>query len=169
MLKNRICKRTGAFPCALAICLLVQFAPSLIAQTAATGALRGTVTDASGSAVANATVTATSADNGQTRSATTGPDGAYKFDLPPGNYRVKFEAPGFKTLEIPSATVSGTETAVLDEKLEVGEPSQRQTNASATGEFAERPVQQYDGAFAFGSRPFSGADPGKRPGAGVAR
>src|ERR1700693_1878310 len=122
MLKNRIGKRTGAFPCALAICLLVQFVPSLIAQTAATGTLRGTVADFSGSAVSNATVTVTSADSGQIRSAITGPDGAYKFELPPGNYRVKFEAQGFKTLEIPSATVHGDETAVLEEKLEVGEP-----------------------------------------------
>jgi hypothetical protein len=93
----------------------------LIAQTAATGTLRGTVADSLGSAVSNATVTVTRADSGQIRSAITGPDGGYKFDLPPGNYRVKFEAPGFKTLEIPSATVNATTTAVLDEKLEAGE------------------------------------------------
>jgi hypothetical protein len=56
------------------------------------------------------------------RSATTGTDGSYKVDgLTPGKYRMKFEAPGFKTLEIPSATVNGTEASVLDEKLEVGE------------------------------------------------
>jgi hypothetical protein len=73
--------------------------------------------------LANATVTATSIDTGQTRTATPGSDGSYKFDgLPPGNYRLKFEAAGFKTLEIPSATVNGTEASVLDEKLEVGEP-----------------------------------------------
>lgn len=122
MSKNRICKRSEAFPLALAICFLVQFAPSLIAQTVATGTLRGTVADSLGSAVSNATVTVTRADGGQIRDAVTGPDGAYKFDLPAGNYRVKFEAPGFKTLEIPSATVNETKTAVLDEKLEAGEP-----------------------------------------------
>jgi hypothetical protein len=83
--------------------------------------LRGTVTDASGTVVANAIVTATSVDVGQTRSVTTGTDGTYKVDLPPGNYRLKFEAIGFKTIEIPSATVTGTQTAVLDEKLEVSE------------------------------------------------
>ena len=94
-----------------------------MAQTAGMGALTGRVTDASGNVVANAAVTATSIDNGRIRSATTGTDGTYKFDgLPPGNYRLKFEAAGFKTLEISSVTVSGTATAVLDEKLEVGEP-----------------------------------------------
>ncbi len=82
----------------------------------------GRVANASGGVVANAIVTVASVDGGQTRSATTGTDGSYQFDgLPPGKYRLKFEAPGFKTLEIPSATVDGTEAAVLDEKLEAGE------------------------------------------------
>ena len=109
-------------PGVVVVCLSVAFAPSLTAQTAGTGALTGRVIDASGNAVANATVTATSADNGPMRSAITGTDGSYKFELLPlGNYRVKFEAAGFKTLEIPSATVNGNDTAVLDGKLEVGE------------------------------------------------
>src|ERR1035437_10250455 len=103
--------------------LSVAFAPFLMAQTAGTGKLTGRVIDASGNAIADATVTATSVDNGQMRSATTATDGSYKFDgLPIGNYRLKFEAAGLKTVEIPSATVNGTETAVLDEKLEAGEP-----------------------------------------------
>ena len=68
------------------VCLFVTLAPSLMAQTAGTGILTGRVTDASGSVVANATVTATSADTGQMRSATTGTDGSYRFDgLPPAN------------------------------------------------------------------------------------
>jgi hypothetical protein len=96
------------------------------------GALTGRVIDASGNAVANATVTATSAENGQSRSATTGTDGTYKVDLLPlGTYQVKFEAEGFKTVEIPSVTVNGTETAVVDGKLEAGEPaSSKPTPAS---------------------------------------
>ncbi len=103
------------------VCLFVALAASLMAQTTGTVVLTGRVTDASGNTVANAVVTATSVETGQTQRATTGTDGTYKLDLPPGNYRVKFEAAGFKTVEIPSATVGGTETAVLDEKLEVGE------------------------------------------------
>jgi len=94
-----------------------------MAQTAAKSALTGRVTDASGSAVANATVTATSIEIGQMQSATTGPDGTYKLDLAPGNYRVKLEATGFKTVEIPSVTVRGAETTVPDEKLELEEQS----------------------------------------------
>ncbi len=71
--------------------------------------------------VANATVTATSADTGQARTVTTEPDGTYKFDnMPPGAYRVKFEATGFKTVEI-SSTVNNAQTATVDGKLEMSE------------------------------------------------
>jgi len=107
----------------LVVSLFGMLAPALIAQMAAKSALTGRVTDASGSAVANATVTATSVETGQTRSATTGPDGTYKLDVAPGNYRVKLEATGFKRVEIPAVTVSGAEIAVLDEKLEGEEQS----------------------------------------------
>ncbi len=104
----------------LAVCFIVQVATSLMAQTA-TGVLRGTVSDKSGKAVANASVTATSIDTGQKQTANTGLNGTYQLDLPAGNYRLTFEAAGFKILEIPSVTVSGNEAAVLDQKLEVEE------------------------------------------------
>jgi hypothetical protein len=104
------------------ICLCVLFAPFATAQTAETGVLTGRMTDASGAAVANATVTARNVETGQMRRATAGIDGSYRFDnLPRGTYRLTFEAPGFKTLEIPSATVDTAEPSVVDEKLEAGE------------------------------------------------
>jgi hypothetical protein len=121
MLKHRICSRSRAFTSGLAFLLLVQFAPSLIAQTATTGVLRGSVTDTSGRVVANAVVTATNMDTEQTQNVTTGADGSYRFDLSPGNYRVNFKAPGFKTIEVPSVTVGGTEATVQDGKLDVDE------------------------------------------------
>jgi hypothetical protein len=105
--------------------------PALMAQTAGTGALTGTLTDPSGAVVPNAMVTATSLDTGQVRTATTGADGAYTMGLlPPGNYSVKFEAAGFKPVEVPSATVTVTETAVLSRTLEVGAQEQTVTVAS---------------------------------------
>jgi hypothetical protein len=88
------------------------------------GVLTGRVVDSSGNPIANATVTVTSVDNGQARSATTGTDGSYRFDeLPMGNYRMKLEAAGFQTLEIPSATVDGTQPSVVDEKLQANAPT----------------------------------------------
>jgi hypothetical protein len=109
-------------------CLLVALAPFLMAQAGGTGVLAGKVTDASGAAVASVKVTAVKADGGQKRTITAGPDGAYSFGaLPPGNYRVKFEATGFATLEIPSTTVPEFGRATADGKLEPeqkpGEPS----------------------------------------------
>jgi hypothetical protein len=121
MLRNWPCNQLSAFLRFLLMCLLVQAAPSLMAQTA-TGLMRGTVSDDSGKALANASVTATSIDTGQKLTANTGPDGTYKLELPAGNYRLTFEAAGFKTLEISSVTVSGTVPEVLDGKLEKGEP-----------------------------------------------
>ena len=119
------------------VCLFVTLAPSLVAQTDGTGALTGTVIDPSGAPVAFAMVTATSADTGQVRPGATGTDGTYKFSLPPGNYTMRFECRGYKTVEIPSATINENEMVVLDRKLEAdaqtnsntATPPQKQTTA----------------------------------------
>src|SRR5665213_3305641 len=111
------------FVCLLAVCL-----PSLMAQTAATGSLQGTVTDASGASIPNATVTLTSADTGQERTATTGGDGTYRFPLlQPGTYKIKFAANGFKGAEATGLKVNVTESPVFDRKLEVGTATEQVT------------------------------------------
>jgi len=131
----------------LFVATLLSF-QSLGAQTAGTGALTGTVKDPSGASVPSATITATSLDTGAVRMDMTGADGSYRFSLlPPGNYRVRIEASGFKPLEIPSVAVAVTETAVLDRNLEVGAQSQTltvegeveaiQTTSSALGTVAD--------------------------------
>ena len=108
-------------------------APSLLAQSAGTGALTGTVSDPSGAIVPNVTVTLTSTDTNQVRTATTGADGGYKFALlPPGTYRIRFSAAGFKTAEISAVTVNVTETPVLDRVLEVGAQSEQVTVEAQT-------------------------------------
>ncbi len=104
----------------VAVMALTLGAPLMMAQTPSTGALTGTVTDASGGVVSGATVTLTSA-TGQVRTATTDANGSYKFGLlPPGNYSVAFSDTGFKTSQVPSISVNVTETAVLNRSLEVG-------------------------------------------------
>jgi hypothetical protein len=102
--------------------------PSLFAQSAGTGALTGTVTDSTGGVVPGATVVLTSTDTNQARTATTGAEGNYKFSLlPPGVYKVRFTATGFKTAEVSAVTVNVTETPVLDRSLEVGAQSDQVT------------------------------------------
>jgi hypothetical protein len=115
-------RQTGVHGLVFLVYLFVEFAPSLMAQTVGTDVLTGMVNDASGNVIVNATVTVTNVDTGQIRSATTRADGSYRFEgVPSGTYWVKFEAAGFKTVEIPSATINGKEPAVLDAKLEAGE------------------------------------------------
>ena len=113
---------------AFVLCLSTAAVPLLRAQSAGTGALTGTVSDPSGGVIPNVTVTMTSLDTAQVRSAATGSDGAYKFALlPPGSYRVRFTAMGFKTAEVPSVNVNVTETPVLDRVMEVGASSDQVT------------------------------------------
>ncbi len=112
----------------LALCLLALASGTLFAQTAGTGALTGTVTDPTGAVIPNVTVTATNADTGQERTATTSAAGAYTISLlPPGTYRVKFAASGFKAVEVPGVRVDVTETPVLDRALEVGAQTEQVT------------------------------------------
>ena len=108
--------------------LMLALVPSVLGQTASTGALTGTITDPSGAVVPNAVVTATNVATEQSRTATSGSNGAYRFALlPPGTYRVRFEAQGFRTVEIPSVTVVITETQTLNRKLEIGVASEEVT------------------------------------------
>src|SRR5256712_10505030 len=128
----------------LCFVLFITSVPSLMAQTASTGALTGTVMDSSGAVLPGVMVTTTSVDTAQTRSVITGEDGTYRVTLlPPGNYSVKFELTGFNTAEVPSVKVNVTETAVLDRTLQVGSQAEAvkveaegetiQTTSSALG------------------------------------
>jgi predicted porin len=86
------------------------------AQTAATGAISGMVTNPSGGVLANVLVTATNRDTSQARKEKTGADGVYILPLlPPGNYRVRFTSTGFKTANIESVTVKVSETVALNQ------------------------------------------------------
>jgi len=101
--------------------VLLALSPCLMAQTASTGALRGTVTDSSGAVIPGATVILTSQATGQVRTASTGGDGGYLFPLiPPGAYNLKFAAGGFKGADVAGINVNVTEAPVFDEKMEVG-------------------------------------------------
>ncbi len=112
---------------------LLVAAPSLVAQSAGTSGLAGIVKDPSGASIPNVTVTVTSITTGQVRNATTGSDGAYRFNLlQPGDYRVRFAANGFKTSEVGSVTLNVTETPEVDRTLEVGAQSEQITVAATT-------------------------------------
>lgn len=130
--KMLLCSRL-AFAALLTVLMAISV-PSLMAQSAGTSGLSGTITDPSGAAIPNVTVTLTSNDTNQVRNAITGGDGQYKFTLlPPGSYKARFSAMGFKTAEVGSVTLNVTESPTLDRVLEVGAQSE-QVTVEATAE-----------------------------------
>lgn len=73
----------------------------LAAQATATGNIVGVVSDATGAALPNATVTATNRGTNVQRTATSNSSGQYRFDLlPAGVYDIKGEASGFSAAEV---------------------------------------------------------------------
>ncbi len=84
------------------------------------GTVTGLAVDASGGAVAAASVTLTNNDTGVRRSAQTNASGAYSFpDLPPGTYRLGADAKGFRSLETRAFAVEAYRTVRQDLKFEV--------------------------------------------------
>ena len=117
---------------------------SAVAQTDR-GSLTGRVTDPNGAAVANAKVTATNLNTGETREVTTSDDGNYTIpELKADPYRLTVEAPGFKTAAAENIVVAVQVTRTLDLKLEIGEISSvvTVTNNEAPVLQTETPVRQ---------------------------
>jgi hypothetical protein len=86
-----------------------------------TAAVRGTVRDASGASVPNATVSLNHKDQQRQWTARTGENGEYTVsELPPGNYLLLIDAIGFKKYERDGLAFQVAETAVIDVSLELG-------------------------------------------------
>ena len=65
-----------------------------------TATIYGTITDSTGAAVPNATITLTQTDTNFKRVSTTKADGTYHEEfLPVGPYKISISSPGFKTLQ----------------------------------------------------------------------
>ena len=109
---------------------LVCVSAVLLALTAAiaqlpTGTILGTVKDSSGAVVPGAEVAARQTDTNQSRTATTGEDGAYRFDqLSVGTYEITVKASGFETDVQSGLTLSVGAEQVSNFTLQVGSVSQ---------------------------------------------
>jgi len=94
-----------------------------------TGTIIGTVADASGGAIANASVTLRSETTADSRSLKTNETGDFVFNaVPPGAYSLQIEQSGFKTLERSGLVLTATQrlsTGVL--QLTIGAVSERVT------------------------------------------
>ncbi|MDQ2900723.1 MAG: Plug and carboxypeptidase regulatory-like domain-containing protein [Acidobacteriota bacterium] len=106
---------------------LLVFSAAAAAQT---GVIQGTLEDATGAALANAKVTAI--DEGKkliARETKSGPDGTFRLlDLLRGNYTVRAEAAGFKTLERTGLTLDPNQVMALGQlRLEIGQLTEQVT------------------------------------------
>ncbi len=132
-MKQKIFTRASAF-----ITLLAIWAASptwLSAQLATTTAtLSGTVTDASGAVIPQATVRVTSVQNGVSRSFPSDAAGRYTFtQLPPSTYTLSIQANGFETYTQTGIVLDSGQSATQNVTLVVGAATQQVTvNAQAS-------------------------------------
>jgi hypothetical protein len=111
------------------VCLLAfSTTASLMAQSAGTGAIEGTVQDATGAVVPNATVTATNVNTGVVTTRTTTSAGFYSIGpLIPGTYTVSVSATGFRTFVQENLIVDQSHTSGLNVPLTNGTASETVT------------------------------------------
>src|ERR1700712_1401416 len=84
----------------LLLSLILTGGTLLFSQATATGNIVGVVTDATGAALPNVTVTATNTGTNAQRTTTSGTSGQYRFDLLPGGvYSIKGQSTGFSPTE----------------------------------------------------------------------
>ena len=97
----------------------------LAAQSGTSSAISGTVTDASGAVVANASVTATEVDTKATRTGQTDASGHYLFSqVNPGTYRVTVRLAGFADAKSQPTPVGVGRNVALNFTLQVSSTSQ---------------------------------------------
>ena len=112
---------------AIASCLGLGLAllPNAAHAQAVYGSVYGTVTDASGAAIPNATVTITDEQKGISVSTTSNESGGYTVEhLIPDNYTVKIDAPGFKSFQTTNLRVLADTSPKVDAPLQAGGASE---------------------------------------------
>src|SRR5262245_65132492 len=103
-------------------CLFLLISAGAARAEVQAGSIVGSVSDGSGAVLPGVTATLTGARLiGGAQTVVTDATGSYRFDrLPPGDYTVKFELPGFRAVEHAAIRVNASFTATVNAKLEVG-------------------------------------------------
>jgi outer membrane receptor protein involved in Fe transport len=99
---------------------------------ATTAAIDGSVTDSSGGALPGVTITVASPSLQGQRTAVTSPEGVYRLQqLPPGEYRISYEMPGFATIVREKQALAVGFNATINVQMQV---SAMQETLTVTGE-----------------------------------
>src|SRR6185436_937267 len=101
------------------VVVVVLFTGSLFGQS--NGTLKGVVKDASGAILPGVEVTLTDKATQRVQPTITSEIGAYVFPaVPPGQYSLAFELPGFKKLVRENITINVRDVATIDVNMEIG-------------------------------------------------
>jgi len=118
----------------LVLCVVSLLLSPLYAQKTS-GNITGVITDPSGAVVANATVTATNAATGQSRTVNADQSGTYRVaEVDPGVYRINVKAQGFKETVVNSLEVHVANTTNQNFTMQAG-------GATETIEVTANPIQ----------------------------
>jgi hypothetical protein len=124
--------------CAAIPLILLLLQPVAIAQEVS-ASLTGEITDPTGAAVVNANVTARDVNRGVTYPTQTNTAGVYFFPrIPPGNYELRVESPGFRTAIRPGIILEVNQRARVNIIMELGQVAE---SVEVTG---EAPLLQTD-------------------------
>jgi len=117
----------------LRLAVLCALSVSLASAQISSATLVGTVTDASGAAVAGASVEARNPNTQNIRTAVTGDNGEYAIsELPAAHYTLTIRKTGFKTFNAPDIELQVAQRAMINATLQVGAVEQELTvSASA--------------------------------------
>lgn len=114
----------------LLVFLISAGAGVCLSQSVNSGDIRGTVTDASGAVIPNATISVLNVDTGVSKDFVTNHDGLYDTSsIVTGNYQLNFSAPGFQTLVRGPITIQ-VGFITVNAQLQVGSTSQSVTVTS---------------------------------------
>src|ERR1700737_2750732 len=105
--------------------LLLALAPAMIVGQHTSGSIKGPVSDTEGQVIVGAEVTLTNRDTNVVSHAATNGSGGFVFlNIDPGPYTANIKKQGFRTVEIPTLTLTVNQALTLNETMPVGTTSE---------------------------------------------
>src|SRR6266571_3570317 len=150
VLRRGVMRKQAILGWILVLCLAFGVCTTTSFGQAVYGSIIGTVTDPQGNTVTGAKVTVTSVTKGTSQETATNDSGNYSVThLIPDTYKIKVEAPGFKTHDVASVQVSADAAARVDAQLQVGAVTQ---TVEVTGEVPQLKTDRADVSIQFNEK-----------------